>query len=76
MAEDASDGTHPAAAMKYSALWIMQSTTGLKPMDRINKSGLIKGSEVCWPILQSQIVIRPDYTGFNPELSCYMVLTP
>ena len=42
----------------YSALWVMQSTTGLRPMDCINKSGLIKGSEVFWLILPSQIVIR------------------
>ena len=37
----------------YSALWVMQSTMGLRPMDCINKSGLIKGSEVFWLILQS-----------------------
>ena len=36
----------------------MQSTTVLGPMDCINKSGLIKGSEVFWLILPSQIVIR------------------
>ena len=45
-------------ASKYSALWVMQSTTGLRPMDCINKSGLIKGSEVFWLNLPSQIVIR------------------
>ena len=59
----------------YSALWVMQSTTGLRPMDCINKSGLIKGSEVSWLILQSQIFIRLDYTGFNPVnpiMHCYL----
>ena len=57
----------------YSALWVMQSTTGLRPMDCIKKSGLIKGSEVFWLILQSRIVIRLDDTGFNPVMLCYMV---
>ena len=60
----------------YSALWVMQSTTGLRPMDCINKSGLIKGSEVFWLILQSQIVIRLDYTNLNPAMLCYMVQIP
>ena len=54
----------------------MQSTTGLRPMDCINKSGLIKGSEVFWLILQSQIVIRLDSTGFNPVLLCYTWFKP
>ena len=58
---------------KYSALWVMQSTTGLRSMDYINRSGLIRGSEVFWLILQSQIVTRLDYTGFNPVMLCYMV---
>ena len=60
---------------KYSALWVIQSATGLKPMDCINKSGLIKGSEVFWLILQSQIVIRLDNTllhGLNPVMHCYL----
>ena len=60
----------------YSALWVMQSTTGLRPMDCINKSGLIKGSEVFWLIPQSQIVIRLDYTGLNPVVLCYTWLKP
>ena len=46
----------------YSAHWVIQSTTGLKPMDCINQSGLIKGSEVSWLILQSQIVIRLNWS--------------
>ena len=59
----------------YSALWVVQSGTGLKPMDCINKSGLIKGSEVFWLILQSQIVIRLDNAllhGLNPVMHCYL----
>ena len=56
---------------RCSALWVMQSTTGPRPIDCINKSGLIKVSEVFWLILQSQIVIRLDSTGFNPVLLCY-----
>ena len=48
----------------YSALWVMQSTTGLRLVDCINKSGLIKGSKVFWLILQSQIFITFDFTGF------------
>ena len=62
-----------SANNKSSALWVMQSTTGLRPMDCINKSGLIKGSEVFWLILLPQIVIRLDYTRFNPVILCYMV---
>ena len=50
----------------------MQFTTGLRTMYYINKSGLIKGSEVFWLVLQSQIVIRLDDTGFNPVMHCYL----
>ena len=41
-----------------SALWVVQSTKGLRSLDSINKNDLIKGSEVSWLILLSQIVIR------------------
>ena len=66
-------GVKETAHKEYSALWVMQATTGLGPMDRINKSGLIKRSEVFWLNLQSQIVKRLDYNGFNPVILCYMV---
>ena len=61
--------------VEFAGSKVMQSTTGLRPIDYINNSGLIKGSEVFWLILQSQIAIKHDYSGFNfyPVILCYMV---
>ena len=64
---------NPKEIAEFASSKVMQFTAGLRPMDYIYKSGLIKGSEVFWLILQSQIVIKLDYTGFNPVILCYMV---
>ena len=42
----------------WSAPWVKRSITGLMLTGCVNKSGLIKGSEDFWLIIQSQIVVR------------------